>query len=84
MKETHISFFSTAMHMPAATVWPMSRMANLPSCGNSFAVSMTIGLVGCTLMMAASPVLMNSGFSATVAPVFGSSFFWISRTVQAT
>jgi len=49
IKRVYISFFSTSMTVPAATVWPMSLTANRPSCGKSFAVSMTIGLVGTTL-----------------------------------
>ena len=51
------------MHMPAATVVPMSLMANLPSCGISFTGSMTMGLEGVTMIMAASPALMKAGFS---------------------
>ena len=47
------------MHMPAATVWPMSRMANLPNWGKSLAFSMTMGLVGWILTIAASPVFRN-------------------------
>ena len=83
-KGVYITLFSTSRQIPAATVWPMSRMANLPSWGNSLAFSMTIGLEGWILTIAASPVFRNWGFSSLTAPVAGSSFFWSSRKVQAT
>src|SRR3972149_10550310 len=62
----------------------MSRMANRPSCGKSLAFSMTMGFVGRIFTIAASPVLMWSGFSCFVAPVRGSRLLWISSNVHAT
>src|SRR3990170_5000559 len=72
------------MTWPAATVCPMSRIANRPSWGNALNDSITMGFVGRIFTIAASPVLMKSGFSAFAAPVFGSSAFWISSNVHAT
>src|SRR3990172_1835837 len=72
------------MTCPAATVWPMSRMAKRPICGKALKDSITMGFVGRIFTIAASPVLMKSGFSAFVAPVFGSRLLWISSNVQAT
>ena len=50
--------------MPAATVLPMSRKANLPSSGNSLNVSRTTGLSGVIFTIAESPVLIVLGFSS--------------------
>ena len=61
------------MHMPAAIVWPISLMANRPSWGISLTFSITIGFVGITVTMAASPALMKAGFCSFTAPVLGSS-----------
>ena len=72
------------MHMPAATVVPMSLMANLPSWGISFTGSMTMGLEGVTMMMAASQALMKAGFSSLTAPDLGSSLARMAVRVQAT
>src|SRR5665647_2979785 len=72
-----------AMHIPAAIVEPISLTANLPSWGSSLTVSMTIGFVGLTTTIAASPVLRNVGFSSLVWPDRGSSFFLSSTNVQA-
>jgi len=44
---------------------------------------MTIGFVGLTWTIAASPVLRNVGFSSFVAPDRGSSFFFSSTNVHA-
>jgi len=49
------------MHIPAATVWPASLIANLAMCGMSFCLSRTKGFVGLTFTIAASPFLMKSG-----------------------
>ena len=68
------------MHMPAAMVIPISRIANLPSCGISFTGSITIGFVGLMVTIAASPALMKVGFSSFTCPVFGSSF--LSREIS--
>ena len=62
LKKERVYLFSTVAHIPAATVCPMSLIANLPSCGNSFAASMTIGFVGSTFTIAMSPVFKNCGF----------------------
>ena len=62
------------MHIPAAIVDPISRTANLPSCGSSLTFSMTIGLVGLMTTMAASPDLRNVGFSSLVWPDAGVEF----------
>lgn len=53
--------FTRSIQTPAAMVIPMSLMANLASCGNSETFSITRGLVGTTLTVAASPFLMNFG-----------------------
>src|SRR5574344_687948 len=71
------------MHIPAATVCPMSRMANLPRGGNSLAVSTTMGLVGSSLTTAMSPVLRKSGWSALTWPDLGSMVLISSTNLQA-
>src|SRR4030042_3089526 len=62
-KGVYISYFSTSMTMPAATVWPMSLMANLPSCGKSFAFSLASGLVGWGFTIPAAPGFRERGVS---------------------
>ena len=60
-------FFSIFMQTPAATVLPMSRMANRASSGNALspaACSMAMGLVGWNRTIASSPVLMKSGLAS--------------------
>src|SRR5208283_4874258 len=78
-----ICFGCMAIHIPAAIVDPISRTANLPNCGSSLTFSMTIGFVGLTWTMAASPVFKNVGFSSLVWPDRGSSFFLSSMNVHA-
>src|SRR3989338_22870 len=79
-----MSFATRSMHMPAATVVPLSLIANLDSCGMSFCLSITRGVVGLIFTMAASPFFMKSGFSLSVAPVLGSSCLTISTIWHAT
>ena len=65
---------STLRTLPAATVWPMSRMAKLPSSGMSFEDSMQSGFWGRTVTTAASPDWMkidpSSGEVAEESPDF--------------
>ena len=75
--------FTISKQIPAATVIPISLIANLASSGNSDCFSITIGFNGFTLILAASPVLMKSGFSCITAPVLGSIFAIISSIVHA-
>src|SRR5205809_698859 len=72
------------MTWPAATVWPMSRIAKRPIWGNCLKASITRGFVGRILTRAASPVFRKSGFSGFGAPVFGSRAAMISSKVHAT
>jgi hypothetical protein len=65
-------FCLTLMHMPAAMVIPISRMANLPSCGMDFTGSIHIGFVGLTVTIAASPAFIKVGFSSFTCPTWRS------------
>ena len=71
------------MHLPAATVCPMSRMANLPRGGKSLAVSTTMGFVGSTLTTAMSPVFRKSGCSCFACPDLGSMVLTSSTNLHA-
>jgi hypothetical protein len=63
------SFFSTALMTPTATVYFMSLTANLPRGGYSAKTSTHMGLVGTSLIIAASPDLTNLGSSSMTLPV---------------
>ena len=76
--------FSISTTMPAATVIPISRIANLPSWGISLTFSTTRGLVGCTRITPASPVFRNCGFFSSTLPVRGSSLLMSSTILHAT
>jgi len=83
-KEEDYFALTTSKQTPAATVIPISLIANLANSGNSDCFSITNGFVGTTLIFAASPVFMKSGFSCTTAPVLGSIFAIISSILHAT
>jgi hypothetical protein len=57
-KKIKIYAVTVSMQIPAATVCPMSLIANLASSGISLCFSIIIGFVGTTFMIAASPVFM--------------------------
>lgn len=59
-----MSFFSTDLITPTATVYFISLTANLPSGGYSEKTSTAIGLVGINLTIAESPDLINLGSSS--------------------
>ena len=74
---------STPLMTPTATVWRMSRTAKRPSGGNSAKVSTHIGLLGMSLIMAASPDLTLLGFSSMALLVRRSIFSTSSANLQA-
>merc|ERR1711939_241913 len=78
-----ISFFSTSLMTPTATVCFISLTANLPRGGNSEKASTTIGLDGVILTIPASPDLMDFGNSSMIAPVLLSILFSISANLHA-
>ena len=61
--------------MPAAIVDPISRTANLPSCGSSLTFSITIGLVGLMTTMAALlgavPMAFGTGTGSEIRQPLG-------------
>ena len=59
---------SNTLMTPTATVCLMSRTAKRPRGGNSWKDSTHIGLLGTRLTMAASPDLIDFGFSSVVLP----------------
>ena len=69
---------------PAAMVAPISLSANLPISGNSWNVSIGVGLTGLIVTIAESPTLRNFGFSSSVAPVAGLIFALNAVIVAAT
>merc|ERR1711911_166869 len=68
---------------PTATVCLMSLTAKRPRGGYSEKASTHMGLLGISLTMAASPDLMNLGFSSVALPVRLSTFCLISANLQA-
>lgn len=54
---------------PTATVCLISRTAKRPRGGNSWKDSTHIGLLGTSVMIAASPDLIDLGFSSVVLPI---------------
>ena len=83
MKGVYGPFLVISLTAPAATVVPMSLIANLPSSGKSWNVSIAIGCSGSIRTQAASPVLMNAGFSSVTWPVRGSIFLMSSVNLHA-
>ena len=69
---------------PAAMVAPISLSANLPISGNSWNVSIGVGLTGLIVTIAESQTLRNCGFSSSVAPVAGLIFALNAVIVAAT
>jgi len=78
-----MTFFSTALMTPTATVCFISLTANLPSGGYSEKTSTHIGFDGIKVTKAASPVLMNFGSSSRTTPVLLSILDLISANLQA-
>merc|ERR1719167_319919 len=78
-----VSFFSTLLITPTATVCFMSRTANLPKGGYSWNDSTHIGLLGVSLTMAASPDLTLLGLSSSFLPERRSIFSINSVNLQA-
>merc|ERR1711907_526946 len=77
------SFLRVSLTTPTATVCFISLTANLPSGGNSEKDSITIGLDGVILTIAASPDLMALGNSSVTLPVLLSILFSISVNLHA-
>lgn len=78
MQEEH-----TALMTPTATVCLMSRTAKRPNGGKSENDSTHNGFDGVKITMAASPLLIDFGFSSVVLPVRRSHFSLISANLQA-
>ena len=68
-KLNHLSFLSTSLMTPTATVCFISLTANLPSGGNSWNFSTHIGFVGWIIIIAESPYLIVLGYSSVAFPV---------------
>lgn len=73
----------TALMTPTATVCLISRTAKRPNGGKSEKDSTHNGFEGVKITMAASPLLMDLGFSSVVFPVRRSHFSLISENLQA-